>query len=153
MPKRSTEAKNLDEDEQKIYENLTQLNKVTKTCQDAKEHCQQQARRAQPTAGEKSVPNSREKSKEPKEHSQQQAVKSTANSRQKRTRRTMSREKEVGPMMRVKDSESHQHIATEQEWKDAEKARERRVEQHRTDDVRKGVTHKQQEVQQTVADR
>ena len=32
MKKSSTEAKNLDDDEQKIYENLTQLNKVTKTC-------------------------------------------------------------------------------------------------------------------------
>ena len=30
--KSSTEGKNLDDDEQKIYENLTQLNKVTKTC-------------------------------------------------------------------------------------------------------------------------
>ena len=30
--KSSTEAKNLDDDEQKIYENLTKLNKVTKTC-------------------------------------------------------------------------------------------------------------------------
>ena len=49
MPKRSTEAKNLDHDEKKIFENLTQLNKVSE------EHSQQQARRAQPTAGEKST--------------------------------------------------------------------------------------------------
>ena len=53
----------MDDDEQKIYEKLTQLNEVTKTCQDAKEH------------------------------SQQQAVKSMANSRLKRTRRTISRRK------------------------------------------------------------
>ena len=51
LPKRGTEAKNLDDDEQKIYENFTQLNKLTKTCQDA--------RRAQPPAGEKGIPNSR----------------------------------------------------------------------------------------------
>ena len=43
LPKRSTEAKNLNDDEQKMYEKLTQLNKVTKTCQDAKEQSQQQA--------------------------------------------------------------------------------------------------------------
>ena len=44
MPRRSTEAKNLDDDEWKIYENLTQLNKVTE------EQSQQSDRRAQPTA-------------------------------------------------------------------------------------------------------
>ena len=65
MPKRSTEAKNLDDDEQKIYEKLTHLNKVTKMCQDAKEH------------------------------SQQQAVKSIVNSKLKRTRRTMSRREKL----------------------------------------------------------
>ena len=67
LPKRSTEAKNLDDDEQKIYENLTQLNKVTeeRSQQQAEEHSQQQARRAQPTAGEKSTANSRRE-----EHSQ-----------------------------------------------------------------------------------
>ena len=56
MPKRSTEAKNLDDDEKKIYENLTQLNKVTE------EHSQQQARRAQPTAGRRAEPTAGEKS-------------------------------------------------------------------------------------------
>ena len=61
MPKRSTEAKNLDDDEWKIYENLTQQNK------EAEEHNQQQARRAQRTAGEKSIPNSRGESNEQKE--------------------------------------------------------------------------------------
>ena len=61
MLNRSTEAKNLDDDEWKIYENLTQRNK------EAEEHNQQQARRAQPTAGEKSIPNSRGESKEQRE--------------------------------------------------------------------------------------
>ena len=50
MPRRSTEAKNLYDDEQKFHENLTQLNKVTE------EYSQQQVRikrteRAVPTAG------------------------------------------------------------------------------------------------------
>ena len=45
LPKWSTEAKNLDDDEKKIHDNLTLWNKVTE------EHSQQQARRAQPTAG------------------------------------------------------------------------------------------------------
>ena len=36
--------------------------------------------------------------------------------------------KEVGPMTRDKDTESHQHIATEQEMKVAETAREHQVE-------------------------
>ena len=65
MPTRSTEARNSDDDEKKIYEKLNQLNKVTKTCQDAKEH------------------------------SQQQAVKSTANSRLKRPRKIVSRRKKL----------------------------------------------------------
>ena len=85
MPKRSTEAKNLDDDEQTIYEKVTQLNEVTKTCQDAKEHSQQQARRAQPTAGSQ-------------EHSQLQADTKEENNVSK---------KEVGPMTRNKDTESH----------------------------------------------
>ena len=61
MPKRSTEAKNLDDDEWKTYENLTQRNKVSEehSQQQGDEHSQQQARRAQPTAGEKSTANSR----------------------------------------------------------------------------------------------
>ena len=53
LPNESTEAKNLDDDEWKIYENLTQLNNVTE------KHSQQQARKA--------VNGRRE------EHSQQQA--------------------------------------------------------------------------------
>ena len=73
LPRRSTEAKNLDDDEQEIYQKLTQLNKVTKTYQDAKAHSQQQARRAYPT-GES-----------------QKNRKSSANCRLKRMRRTMSR--------------------------------------------------------------
>ena len=74
----------MDDDEQKMYQKLTQLNKVTKTSQQAnehsqqqaKEHSQQQARRAYPTAGEN-----------------QKNRKSSANCRLKRTRRTMSRRK------------------------------------------------------------
>ena len=61
MPTWSTEAKNLD-DEWKIHENLTQPNKVTE------EHSQQKARRAQPTASEKSTTNSTRE-----EHNQQHA--------------------------------------------------------------------------------
>ena len=117
------------------------------------------SKRAQPTAGEKSIPNSRGKSKEPKKHGQQQAETYEENNVSK---------KEIGLMTRDKDTESHQHIATEQELKVAEKAREHPVEeqkaaklkkrfleeqQHETDDVWKGVTQKQQEVQQTVTDR
>ena len=98
MPKKSTEAKKLDDDEQKIYEKLTQLNKVTKTCQDAEEHSQQQARRAQPTADEKSIPNSREDSREQKEQCQLQAETDEENNVSK---------KGVGPMTRDKDTESH----------------------------------------------
>ena len=63
MPTRSTEAKNLGRRRvsRKIYEKLTQLNKVTKTYQQqAKEHTQQQenikrTERAYPTAGKRTV--------------------------------------------------------------------------------------------------
>ena len=105
MPERSTEAKNLDDDEQKIYENFTQLNKVTE------EHSQQQARRAYPTAGENQ--------KNRKEQCQLQAETYLENNVSK---------KEVGPMTRNKDVESHQRMATEQESKVAEKAREHQLE-------------------------
>ena len=113
MPKRSTETKNWDDNEQKIYENITQLTKVTE------EHSQQQARRAQPTAGEKSTANSRRESKEQKEQCQLQAETYEENNVSK---------KEVGPMTRNKDTESHQRMAAEQELKVAEKAREHQVE-------------------------
>ena len=78
MPRRSTEAKNLDNDEWNIYENLTQLNKVTEeqSQQQAEEHSQQQARRAYTTAGEN-----------------QKNRKSSANCRPKRTMRTTFRRK------------------------------------------------------------
>ena len=64
-----SQRKRHDDDEQKIYENVAQQNKVTEehSQQQAEEHSQQQARRAQPTAGEKSIPNSRRE-----EHTQQQ---------------------------------------------------------------------------------
>ena len=66
-----------------------------------------------------------------------------------------------------KDSESHQHLATEQELKAAEKAREHQVEIEAATEVEeqkarflkeqqqkaKGVTQKQREVQQTITDR
>ena len=66
-------------------------------------------RRAQPTAGEKGIPNCRRESK--------------------RTERAVPEEnnvskREVGPMARYKDTESHQRMATDQEWK----AREHPVE-------------------------
>ena len=72
MPNRSTEAKNLDDDEWKIYENLTQRNK------EAEEHNQQQARRAYPTAGEN-----------PKNR------KGSANCRPRRMRRILSRREKL----------------------------------------------------------
>ena len=87
--------------------------------QQAEEHSQQQARRAQPTAGEKSIPNSKGESKEQKEQCQLQAETYEENNVSKR---------EVGPMTRNKDTESHQRMATEQELKVAEKAREHQVE-------------------------
>ena len=43
-------------------------------------------------------------------------------------RRTMSSKKEVGPMTRNKGTESHRHMAAEQELKIAEKGREDQVE-------------------------
>ena len=72
MPRRSTEAKNLDDDEWKINENLTQLNKVIE------EQSQQSDRRAQPTAGEN-----------------QKNRKSSANCRLTRTERTVSPRKKL----------------------------------------------------------
>ena len=77
---------------------------------------------------------------------------------------------------RDEDTESQQHSATEQEMLVAEKLREHQVQleeeieveelkaadlnkrfleeqQHKTDDVWKGVTQKQQEVQRTATDR
>ena len=83
------------------------------------EHSQQQARRAQPTAGEKSVPNSRRESKELKEQCQLQAETYEENNVSK---------KEDGPMTRDEDTESHRHMAAEQELNVAEKAREHQVE-------------------------
>ena len=76
---------------------------------------QQQAKRAQPAAGEKRKPNSRGESKEQKEQCQLQAETFEENNVSK---------KEVGPMTRNQDTESHRHMATERELKVAEKARE-----------------------------
>ena len=64
-------------------------------------------------------------------------------------------------MTRNKDTESHQHIATEQELKVAEKAREHQVEieseiegeKQKAAELRRDMTQKQQEGQQTVTDR
>ena len=100
-----------DDDEQKIYENLTQRNKVT-------EVHSRQARRAQPTAGEKGIPNSRGESKEQKEQCQLQA---------KTYEESNVSKKEARLMTRDKDTDSHRHIATEQELKFAEKAGEHQV--------------------------
>ena len=120
MPKWSTEAKNLDDDEWKIYENLTQRNKVTE------EHSQQQAEKPtagtansrQKSTGEKSIPSSRRESKEQKEQCQLQAETYEVNNVSK---------KEVGPMTRNKDTESHRRMAAEQELKVAEKTGEHQV--------------------------
>ena len=84
-----------------------------------KELSQQLARRAQPTAGEKSIPNIRGESKEQKEQCELQAETYEENNVSK---------KEDGPMTRGKDTESHRHMAAEQELNVAEKAREHQVE-------------------------
>ena len=141
----------------KIYENHTQRNKVTE------EHSQQQARRAQPTPGEKSIPNSRKESKEQKEQCQLQAETYEGNDVSM---------KEVGPMTRNKDTESHRRMAAEQGLKVAKKENTKlrlerglifsessRVEKTQVQTVKKsleeqqGVTQKQQKEQQTVIDR
>ena len=80
---------------------------------------EQSGRRAQPTAGEKNIPNSRGESKEQKEQCQLQSETYEENNVTK---------KGVRPMTRNKDTESHQHIATVQELKVAEKAKEHQVE-------------------------
>ena len=116
------------------------------------ELCQQQARRAQPTAGEKSTANSKGESKEQKEQCQLQAETHDENNVSK---------KEDGPMTRNKDTESHRHMAAEQELKVAKKAREHQVEieeeieveENKDTALKKGVTQKQQKGQQTVTDR
>ena len=59
------------------------------------------------------------KCQDAKEHSHQQAETYEENNVSK---------KEVGPMTRDKDTESQRHVATEQEWKVAEKSREHQVE-------------------------
>ena len=105
MLKWSTEAKNLDDDEWKIYENLTQRNKVTE------EHSQTAGEKS---TGEKSIPSSRRESKEQKEQCQLQAQTYEVNNVSK---------KEVGPMTRNKDTESHRRMAAEQELKGAKKSR------------------------------
>ena len=65
---------------------------------------EQGGRRAQPTAGEKSTPNSRRQSKEQKEQCQLQAETYEENNVSKQ---------EVGPMTRNKDTESHQRMAAD----------------------------------------
>ena len=91
---------------------------------------EQSDRKAQPTAGEKStvnssqqqqksIPNSRGESKEQSEQCQLQAETYEENNASK---------KEVRTVTRNKDIESHRHIATEQELKVVETARENQVE-------------------------
>ena len=70
-----------------------------------------------PTAGYKSIPNSRGESKEQKEQCQVQ-VDTYEENNQCLEERPMTRNKDTG----------HQHLATEQEVKVAEKAREHQVE-------------------------
>ena len=87
---------------------------------------EQSDRRAQPTAAEnstansrqKSIPNSRGESKEQKEQCQLQAETYEENNVSK---------KEVGPMTRNKDTESHRRMAAEQDLKVAEKAGEHQL--------------------------
>ena len=105
MPKWSTEAKNLDDGEWKIHENLTQRNK--------------RGRRAYQTAGRKDHTQQQERTKEQKEQCQLQAETYEENNVSK---------KEAGPMTRNKDTESHRHMTTEQKLNVAEKAREHQVE-------------------------
>ena len=76
---------------------------------------EQSDRSAQPTAGERSILNSREESKEQKEQCQLQAETCEENHVSKR---------EFGPMTRNKDTESRQRMAADQELKVAEKAQE-----------------------------
>ena len=80
---------------------------------------EQSDRRAQPTASEKSIPNSRGESKEQEEQCQLQAETYEENNVSK---------KEVRPMTRNMETESHQRMAAKQELKVAEKAREHQVE-------------------------
>ena len=69
--------------------------------------------------------------------------------------------KEVGPMTRNKDTESHRHMAAEQELEVAEKAREHQVDieeeieidKQKAAELKKGMTQKQQKGHQTVTDR
>ena len=68
------------------------------------QHSQQQARRAYPKAGEKSIPNSRRESKERKGQCQLQGETYEENSVSKKV---------VGPMTRNKAAESHQRMAAE----------------------------------------
>ena len=89
----------MDDDEENVYEH-------------AEEHSQQQARRAQPTAGEKSIVK-----KKQKEQCQLQAE----------TYEENHVSKKVGPMTRNKDTESHRRMAAEEELKVAEKAGEHQV--------------------------
>ena len=79
---------------------------------------EQSDRRVQPTAGEKSIPNSRGESKEHKEQCQLQAETYEENNVWK---------KEVGPTTRNKDTESHRRMAAEQELKVDERAGEHQV--------------------------
>ena len=109
----------------------------------------QEAKGAQPTAGEKSIPNSRGESKEQEEQCQLQAETYEKNNVSKT---------EVTPMTRSKDTESHRRMEAEQEVKVAEKAREHQVEieeeivveELKDAELKEGVTQKQQKVQQTV---
>ena len=114
----------MDDDEQKIYEKLTQLNKSEQDQSRGTRAQPTAGKRAYPTAGEnqknqKSIPNSRGESEEQKEQCQLQAETYEKNNVSK---------KGVGPMTRDKDTESHQRMAAEQVLKVAEKAREHQVE-------------------------
>ena len=85
------------------------------------EHSQQQQEHrtaGEKSTGEKSIPSSRRESKEQKEQCQLQAETYEVNNVSK---------KEVGPMTRNKDTESHRRMAAEQELKVAEKTGEHQV--------------------------
>ena len=102
----------MDDDEQKIHKNLTQRNSRQKSIANSKQKSIANSR-------QKSTPSSREESKEHKEQCQLQAE------TYEEYKVSM---REVGPMTRNKGTESHRHMATKQELKVAEKAKEHRVE-------------------------
>ena len=136
------------------------------------EHTQQQARRAHPTAGEKSTPNSRRKEHTQQQGRIKTTEREQCQPQAETHEENKVSKKGIGPKTRDQDTESQQRMAADKEFKVAENAREHQVEidteievekqkaaelrnqvrtvkksleeqQHKTDDVWKGVTQKQ----------